>query len=900
MLHRVTEPRPRDPRPTLAASLVIAVALLTTAPTAARAAVVLNEGFDAGTLSGASAVVVDGANAATALESTVRRKGLHAARIDRVAGALRSYVRYDLSPARTQLNLRFAVRVAPGAAVPVGLELAGLVGADASKPLASVVLEPDGTLAVVGDDGAGTVVTTQPIASFDTPLGAGAWSELEIRYHSASVPPAAGIELYRDGVRVLSRTAVATAGSVQSINLGQRAGWASFGNTVATVYYDIAKADDASAVGPENDHPALVLVDRSSTTRYAEYASERVKGALDFWGLAYREVDLSSEPVTSTLLATADLVVIGQEHLAAALGSAGQSALATAVQGGMGLVSLDPWGAEYGAAIQALVGSPTYGATTTTLQLTTSAPATHFIVAEQPAGTDDPTNPGDSNVRTYFARPGGTIGIQTLASAGTATVLATTVGVPAVVARSAGSGRVVWWFVSHELWDNAVDGSGGDPQGTYHPVLRIGHLHGLDDVLWRGIVWAHRKPMLWNPLQAKYAALKVDDGRGRSLGGEAAFDYVDAAVTILDVPIQVSLFLDSVGVGSPAATALASLQSAKHIEISAHAFDGGDTNPAQPTSDFLYWKRQTGGSGETLVDEPWDAPTLASNWSAIDSFFSARGLTPARWLAPHDAVAGLDNLPYLTARDIEFANTTHDLAASAGQGMSDWLTAAPFGSGCHALGYTSGGTSLFAVSTYADCAFWNFDFNVKQGVVAPVSNRDESVSNALLQVRRAHGSRFPMLFLTHEYVLEADGFGLADWEYIVTQIHAALDPDVDPEIAWVTPTELAREAREHAGNRILSLTRTGNQFELLVEGASDDGTSVEMWKSGEQRSHVPIGAFAGTSFSTPLAQCGSVVGDPDSLELVRWSLPALSVIGLIERARRRRRACPGAGAAPAA
>lgn len=227
--------------------------------------------------------------------------------------------------------------------------------------------------------------------------------------------------------------------------------------------------------------------------------------------------------------------------------------------------------------------------------------------------------------------------------------------------------------------------------------------------------------------------------------------------------------------------------------------------------------------------------------------------------------------------------------------MSDWLIAEPFGSGCHALDYTSGGTSLFAVSTYADCAFWNFDFGVKQGVVAPVDSRDEAVANALLQVRRAHGSRFPMLFLTHEYVLAADGFDLADWQYIVTQIRGALDPGIDPEVAWVTPTELARQAREHAGNRILSLSRSGNQFELLVEGRSTAGTSLEMWKSGEQRSHVPIGAFDGTSFSTPLAQCGRIAGDAGGHGMLTWSLPALVVFAALERTRRRRRALVGNG-----
>ncbi|MFN7952560.1 MAG: hypothetical protein U0610_12620 [bacterium] len=869
----------------LGLALAVAAGTLPLAAPHARAAVVLREGFDAGTLAAASAVVLDGANAATALESTVRRKGLHAARIDRVAGALRSYLRYDLAPARGQLNLRFAVRVAPGAAVPVGLELAGLVGADPAKPLAAVVLEPDGTLALVGDDGGGTVVTTQPSAGFDDAMAPGQWYELEIRYRGGSTPPAAGVELFRDGVRVLSRTAVATAGSVSSVNLGQRAGWASFTNSAATVHYDIVEADDANAVGPEKDHPALVLVDRSNASAYAAYASERAKRTLDFWGLAYREVDLASEPVTSALLASADLVVIGQEHVAAALGAAGQSAVGSAVQAGMGLVSLDPWASEYGAAFQSLLGSPTYGAATTTQQLTTNDPGSHFVLAEQPTGTDDPTNPSDANVRTLFTRPGGAFGFQTLASAGSATVLATSVGVPALIARSHGSGRVIWWFVSHELWDNEVDVT---PGSEFHPLLRIGHLHGLDDVLWRGVVWAHRKPMIWYPMPAKYAALKIDDARGRSLGGGGAFDYVDSAVTTLGVPVQTSLFLSSIGAGSPQALALASLQGSKGIEISPHAFDGGDLDPQQPASDFLFWKRQTGTMGETLLDEPWDAPTLAANWTSIDSFFSSRSLTPSKWLAPHDAVAGLDNLSYLTARGIEFAHTTHDLAAASGTGMADWLDAAPFGSGCHALDFLGGTQSVFAVSTYADCAFWNFDFDVKQGVVAPVTDRDEAVANALLQARLAHGSRFPMLFLTHEYVLDANGFDLADWQYIVSHVKSALA--ADSEVRWVSPTELARAAREHAGNRILSLVRSGNQFELLMEGSSSAGTSVELWKAGELRLHLPISAFLGTSLTTPIAQCGRLAGGDDGRHAWMGMWPAGLVLIAVARGRARLRA----------
>ncbi len=877
----------------LASTLAI---LLVAAPWPARAATVIDDGYDDASLSHASAVVVDGANSITASEASVRRKGLHSARVDRGAGALRSYLRYDLSPARPQLAIRLAVRIASNVVAPAGAELMSLVGADATRPLAALVLETDGTLALAGDDGTGSVVVTQPSPGFDDVLARDHWYELEIRYHAGSVPPAAGIEVFRDGVRVLSRTSVGTGGNVQSANVGQRAAWASFAGVSGSLYYDIVKADDAAPVGPENDHPALVLVDRSNPSAYATYASARIKNALDFWGLAYREVDLSSEPVTSSLLSTADLVVIGQEHVGAALGTAGQAAIATAVQGGMGLVGLDPWAGEYAnASFQSALGSPSYGSATTTLQFTTNDPASHFVLAEQPAGVDDPTNPSDSNVRTYFSRPGGDIAFQSLASAGSATVLATCVGVPAVISRSAGSGRVVWWFLSNQLWDNAVDtAAGGSSEGAYHPTLRIGHVHGIDDVLWRSIVWAHRKPMLWNPLPRKLAALKVDDARGRSLGGSAAFDYADSAMTILGVPIQSSLFLNAIASGSLEALALASLQSSEQLEVSAHAFDGGDTNPAQPTSDFLYWKRQTGASGETLTDDPFGDSTLAARWSSIDSFFSARGLTMSKWLAPHDAVAGTNNLPYLAARGIIYAHTVHDLAASSGHGQDDWLSAKPFGSGCHALDYMAGGSPVFAVSSYADCAFWNFDFDVKQGAVAPVDNRDEAVANALLQARLAHGSRFPMLFLTHEYVIDADGFSLTDWEYIVTHVRDALASD--SEVLWVSPTELARQSREHAGNRILSLTRTGNQFELLLEGASSAGTSVELWRTGEARSRLTIPAFSGTSYQTPVAQCGRLSADDAPVPLAGL-LPILGVVGYLARVRARFRAAGSRGRA---
>ena len=73
----------------------------------------------------------------------------------------------------------------------------------------------------------------------------------------------------------------------------------------------------------------------------------------------------------------------------------------------------------------------------------------------------------------------------------------TDVGTPTVVATRLGQGRAVQWLVSSRLWMRQF----------------LGHAKGLDDLFWKGIVWAARKPFALLPMP-NFTRIRLDDCSG--------------------------------------------------------------------------------------------------------------------------------------------------------------------------------------------------------------------------------------------------------------------------------------------------------------------------------------------------------------------------------------------------
>jgi hypothetical protein len=109
---------------------------------------------------------------------------------------------------------------------------------------------------------------------------------------------------------------------------------------------------------------------------------------------------------------------------------------------------------------------------------------THYITALHPPG--DFISTGDMT----------TVGIVL---PGDSTVLASTDFKPLLVVSAYGSGRTVQWS-SYDWIHISVKGP----------------LYGLDDLIWRSIVWAARKPIVMQALPP-FVTMRVDDQRGRTI-----------------------------------------------------------------------------------------------------------------------------------------------------------------------------------------------------------------------------------------------------------------------------------------------------------------------------------------------------------------------------------------------
>ncbi|MBI3757978.1 MAG: IPT/TIG domain-containing protein, partial [Deltaproteobacteria bacterium] len=310
---------------------------------------------------------------------------------------------------------------------------------------------------------------------------------------------------------------------------------------------------------------------------------------LDHLQVPYEVID------TATVTPPADLgnrQLILAGHTGLNLSSAWQSAIVNAVSGGAGFVNLDATptiGAQ--AHIQSLFGAT--GSSVGTPATTIRVPAVvlpggatpHFITALQRKFLGDPA--GDI-VYPFHADANGIV--QPV----TATVLSTTAGTvlaqlgtdPFIVAQQTATGRVVH-FGSY----------------LYLQADRFGFVQGVDDLFWRSLVWAARKPFVLRGYP-RYWAVQMDDTT--SGWGTRVKDMYNPALTGttnvngVGGPWKVTgyLFTANLPAGSAErASVISDIQSGK-LQVTPHSF----TNISYGD---MYWHAVAGGTTRALTDSEW-------------------------------------------------------------------------------------------------------------------------------------------------------------------------------------------------------------------------------------------------------------------------------------------------------
>jgi len=235
---------------------------------------------------------------------------------------------------------------------------------------------------------------------------------------------------------------------------------------------------------------AVVLVN-SASSAYTDF-QHHLQPYLDNFGVPYTVLDISTNPV-GTNIARYAVVIIGHSQLdtnGAYLGTNSQQNLLSAITNGTGLVNFDGALAGSGGVprypfVQSIFGF-TYGtavsATSVSMPPTQPGLQMHFITARHPAN--------DSiSLRSSMSVPGITAPTNVMA-------VALAGGKPLVAFTKFGQGRAVQWTTY-----------------DWMTIAFLGPMEGLDDLLWRSIVWAARKPFVMRNLP-NFITMRVDDVSG--------------------------------------------------------------------------------------------------------------------------------------------------------------------------------------------------------------------------------------------------------------------------------------------------------------------------------------------------------------------------------------------------
>jgi hypothetical protein len=392
---------------------------------------------------------------------------------------------------------------------------------------------------------------------------------------------------------------------------------------------------------------ALIVCD----SRLEEYFQiyETIHAALGHFGVPYRVHDLAAGDLDARTLEGCAIVIIAHDNVGLGLTRKSQSVLLQAVSGGLGLVNFDYNLAQYDSSFMEAMGlSGRHSSRSIEVGSAESIAvpeADHWLTWTQEEGRAHRLN---MPVPAAIAK----------ANKSKTRILAETdSGSPAVVARRFGQGRIVQWLVSHRIWTLQV----------------FGHAHGLDDLFWKGIVWAARKPfaMLCMP---PFVRFRFDDCNGlyRTPKDMAFVNELARRGHKPNMCVSMNALTDA------GWKFLKRHYDHGTAEVAPHTWDGGVS---------LYYGKDGKAYSKTRFRD------MIGQTAAM---MRRRKITPSKILSDHEHEYSSNVLPYLKQLGIEYKMNVM-LPDENWTGVhADWKPA-PYGSMSYALDYTPGPYPLFVV-----------------------------------------------------------------------------------------------------------------------------------------------------------------------------------------------------------
>jgi hypothetical protein len=373
-----------------------------------------------------------------------------------------------------------------------------------------------------------------------------------------------------------------------------------------------------------------VLVNSSNTTGYNTSSSSPGEFQrypqlyLDNLQVPYRIIDVSTTAPPSSL-GNVQLIIAG--HRGLSLSNSWQQAIISAVEGGTGFVNLD-WDTAICSQthIQAIFGCTSSMAGTAGTSIT--IPATflpdgatpHYITGLQlrwPIGM--PSSASGNMVYPFHQDDSGNQGTAT------STLLLNAQGNPIT------QGTVLATIGSDPLWIVTTFGSGHAVYIATYDFLRadrFGFLMGIDDLFWRSLVWAARKPFVFRGYPRFFASQQDDptDGVSTRIGDQfnPALTGPGTTQTLINgtkltiggpwkITSNIQTTTSDFDNGSQARQNMINFVAGGYLILTPHTVTGGSDGD-------LFWSGA--GNSNPLTDAAW-----LSNYNALLTFQQGAGST---------------------------------------------------------------------------------------------------------------------------------------------------------------------------------------------------------------------------------------------------------------------------------
>lgn len=406
---------------------------------------------------------------------------------------------------------------------------------------------------------------------------------------------------------------------------------------------------DRSAKRPKQagGNAAIVVLCNSSLSEYAQ-VNETMFAALGHFGMPFIMCDLAKQKLSRSKIDACAAIVIGQDNLGLGLSRGQQNKIVTAVKAGTGLVNFDYNLANYDDAFLTALGAKgtryDKKIAIASAETVTISDTAHFITGTQ-----------EKNRRHRLRTPI-PMAIATLGQNARIVAKADNDS-PACFTRNIGKGKLVQWLVSPRLWTLQV----------------FGHAHGLDDLFWKGIVWAARKPFAMHCMPP-FVRFRFDDCNGLyRTPRDMAF------VKILnDHGHKPNMCVCMNALKKSGWRMLKKLYDQDKVEVAPHTWKGGES---------LYFG---------LNGKQYSKARFKRMITKTAALLDEHGIVPSKILSDHEHEYSARVLPYLDKLGIEYKMNVMLPGETWAGRHCDWHPA-PYGSMSYALDYTPGPYPLFVV-----------------------------------------------------------------------------------------------------------------------------------------------------------------------------------------------------------